>query len=305
VWCVAQRCVCTISSNNFGDLDLFDVAEEGKLSPDNVVLVERSTKKLMGMIEAGDEEIVSVMKNHRHLPTIQSQPTSVEIFMAACRAYSSSPAFGVYSEVEKAYQFMTYSQVLKAVNDLASGLTTLRAVSRGDFIAVAGFSSRDWCLADFTALYLGCPVVPLPLNVVHDDMAFMLRETEAKVVFCSLEEVDIMTGILPSCPHVATVVIMDIMDNDYPAHKDAAAVQRVRAILPSSTTVLHIEELRDCGAMSGQVVLPAIPGRDGMDANPLMGLMYTSGSSGMPKGGMLMESRWLASWKWGFRVRKA
>lgn len=177
---------------------------------------------------------------------------------------------------------MTFGQVMHAVQALATGLTQLGSLERGHFLAVAGYSSKDWVLADCTGLYLGCPVVPIPLNVMPQDSVLMLQETEAKCIFCSMDEVEAMINILPSCPAVTTVVLMDTCKTNNP-DTVKAHMATLRRALPPSTVFLSIEDLLESGAKAPAFTPPAIPGQDGHPRNPLISLMYTSGSSGTPK----------------------
>lgn len=182
--------------------------------------------------------------------------------------------------MDATYEMMTYTDVLNTVQWLATGLTELGSLTRGDFLAVAGYCSRDWVLADIVGMYMGCPVVPVPLNVMAEDSVVMLRETEARCIFCSAEEVASMAIILTSCPDVTTVVLMDTHHAKTTA---APHIEKFRKGLRPSTTFLTIEDLVEIGAKAQHTIPPAIPGQDGVSSNPLVSLMYTSGSSGTPK----------------------
>ena len=49
-------------------------------------------------------------------------------------------------------------------------------------------------------------------------------------------------------------------------------------------------QVLEAGKRAGSVPEPVIPGRNGYPRNPIVNLMYTSGSSGRPKGAEYIES---------------
>ncbi len=92
---------------------------------------------------------------------------------------------------------LTYAALWARVARLATALVAHRGLlRRGQFVAVCGFASADWVVADMASIYACSPMVPLPLNVPFEDVRFMLDETEAAVVFCALEEVPTLLRVL-------------------------------------------------------------------------------------------------------------
>ena len=68
----------------------------------------------------------------------------------------------------------------------------------------------------------------------------------------------------------------------------SGAVAEMRANLPAGCQLTSMEELLAGSDPSASCMV--IPGRDGWVADPLVNLMYTSGSSGRPKGAEYRES---------------
>lgn len=58
----------------------------------------------------------------------------------------------------------------------------------------------------------------------------------------------------------------------------------MQANLPAGAKLTTIDEVLAAGRASGKKPALVIPGKDGRPADPLVNLMYTSGSSGRPKG---------------------
>ena len=78
----------------------------------------------------------------------------------------------------------------------------------------------------------------------------------------------------PILAHVAKVLLRGI--------KNLTLLQQVLCDVIGVQVVI-------AGRQAGAVPEPAIPGQDGYPENPIMHLMYTSGSSGRPKGAEYTE----------------
>ena len=68
------------------------------------------------------------------------------------------------------------------------------------------------------------------------------------------------------------------------AMTSSGAFAEMQANLPAGAKLTTIDEVLAAGRASGKKPELAIPGKDGRPADPLVNLMYTSGSSGRPKG---------------------
>ena len=232
------------------------------------------------------------------LPNIQGYAERTALTW--CRRGSPTPDY-----TEK----LTYRALWERVARLATALVAQRGVvRRGQFVAICGFASADWVVADMAGIYACCPVVPLPLNCPFEDVRFMLDETEAAVVCCALEEVPTILRVLAAgmgdgaaagpAAHAKTLVVLDAGGT---VAEGAAAVARVKAehaaLLEGAalTTVVSMEELV-AGVSPGGIMPPGAP----TGPDELLGLMYTSGSTGRPKGAMYTERLVSVLWSQGF-----
>jgi long-chain acyl-CoA synthetase len=136
-----------------------------------------------------------------------------------------------------------------------------RGVGRGDRVAILANNAVDWLVADFGILYAGAVVVPMFATTADDQVAFILADSEAKLVFVD----------------------------------DAAVAERLRTAIPGAPPVVA---LAGEGAGSLAELVAAGEAQAGADAllrsyhqgiasDELGVLIYTSGTTGQPKGVML------------------
>ena len=138
-------------------------------------------------------------------------------------------------------------------------------VGKGDRVAILSENRWEWLVTDFATLALGAVDVPLYSTLTGDQMGYMLRDAEAKVlVVSSKEQYDkiLSAGELPALEHV---VVMD--EGEYGNAESFGKLMEGAA-----------NKEADAGfdAKVGEV-----------KAEDLATLIYTSGTTGEPKGVML------------------
>lgn len=165
----------------------------------------------------------------------------------------------------------TYREVADAADSLARSLNTIR-VSRGDRIAIAAPNGPEWILTLIAATRLSATVVALNVLYRERELDFMLNESGASVLICSDRT----------------------RDFDF-----ARFLERFRNRLPG---VKHFVFLGDGGFSTSRTwnhLITAAPKtkQQWAPVHPMTPafLLYTSGTTGAPKGAMLTHASILAS----------
>ena len=110
---------------------------------------------------------------------IDAATTSIEVVQAACEGYADRVALRWCKDDASHADYteeMTYAQMWQKVQAMPTNLQAQQLLGKKDFVAVCGFASPGWVLADIAALYVGAVVVPLPLNVPFGDLQYMVSQ---------------------------------------------------------------------------------------------------------------------------------
>jgi long-chain acyl-CoA synthetase len=153
---------------------------------------------------------------------------------------------------------LSWSEVDHAVDAVAAGLLGL-GLARGDRVAIQLGNTPDFPVVYFGALRAGCVAVPVNTGYTEDELRFTLTDSGAAALVTGRAGAATATALAPGIETLRAVVVAGV---------DAA---------PVGTTTL--DALLAAG--SGEPVEAAGGGED------LAVLIYTSGTSGRPKGAML------------------
>ncbi len=164
------------------------------------------------------------------------------------------------------------SGVIRTVVEAAAlGLRSL-GVGPGDRVALISYNRPEWAIADYAVQLLGAVVVPCYTTLPPATLAYILRDAGAKAVIVSTPE--LLAGLRalhPELPEVRHWILLDA--GDRPAAQDLTwkdVIGRGYAASVAGRAALREEALK-------------IP------PDRLASLVYTSGTTGNPKGVMLTQ----------------
>src|SRR5205085_1139417 len=185
-----------------------------------------------------------------------------DLLETRARATPDQPLLAYYDDQDGLRETYTYAQFDARVNQMANFLATSCGVQRGDRVATVAHNHPDTVLAYFACWKIGATVAPQ--NIAEDDarISFILQNAEARLLLARPEYQQRVERIRADAPNIAQVLLLD---------------DQLRAQLdkqPATFTPAEAPDLEDECL-----------------------LVYTSGTTGAPKGVQLIQYNLLADAK--------
>lgn len=154
---------------------------------------------------------------------------------------------------------LTYAQVMERVNRLADALAQ-RGVKRGTRVAVLHTNCHNYLEAYFATALLGGVFVPLNFRAKREELVYMLNDSESSVLFVGDRYVPLVNDFRHEVPLVQDYIAMESPQEGMVYYEDLLA-----AADPERGMALE----------------------EDMNERDLAVLIYTSGTTALPKGVML------------------
>jgi acyl-CoA ligase (AMP-forming) (exosortase A-associated) len=166
----------------------------------------------------------------------------------------------------------TYAALQQSVDGFAAGLMAL-GLARGERVAIYLEKRSETVIASFGAPAAGAVFVPLNPLLKADQVGFILRDCNVRVLVTSPERMAALGEVLTQCPDLRHLVV--------------TAGAAPTGALPAALNVVSWAEL---------VATPVTPGHRVIDTD-MAAILYTSGSTGKPKGVVLSHRNMVAGAK--------
>eukprot|EP00759_Apiculatamorpha_spiralis_P000114 PhF_6_TR10021/c0_g1_i1/m.15339/K01897/ACSL, fadD; long-chain acyl-CoA synthetase len=206
--------------------------------------------------------------------------------VAAADIYAQRPLFVQRQRVGDPFSSFTFRQAYEVALQLGDFLReTLRP---GEFVGICAPNQKEWILWD-----IACALSEIPLIGIHTQWPMkecdhVIRQAKLGVLITDGVSEELMRAVDAQDTVVHTVVLLE---------------NRNRTITPKLghvSKVLHYVDLvksqkpyQDCVLTNG-VTHNSVPEEVGSNPDRIFSVMYSSGTSGYPKGIVVRESSWLS-----------
>jgi long-chain acyl-CoA synthetase len=167
--------------------------------------------------------------------------------------------------------YVSYDELGTISTEIARGLMAT-GIELGDRVAILGLTSADWTLADCGAQCAGAVVTPIYHTNSPDECAYVLADSGAKLIFCEdAAQAAKIERIRDRCPALKHVVLFEGAASET---ETLEGLRRLGAEIQPEAARQRLAEVK---------------------RQDVATLVYTSGTTGPPKGCMLSHENLLAT----------
>ncbi|MCP5464396.1 MAG: long-chain fatty acid--CoA ligase [Deltaproteobacteria bacterium] len=173
---------------------------------------------------------------------------------------------------DKSWQTLSWQDLQSAIQRVAGGLKRL-GVQKGDRVAIFSRTRYEWTIVDLGILAVGGVVVPIYESSTDDQAAYILENAEVKVLF--VENKELFSRIEKEKDNIASL----------------QQIVSFEELPQKAEGIYSLNELKILGVESGQEIYEAALKQIAPD--DIASLVYTSGTTGNPKGAVLTHHNFM------------
>ena len=165
------------------------------------------------------------------------------------------------------YSWKTFKTIGEKIKNFSYGLTDL--ISSRDYLGICAGNRPEWIITDFACILQGIITVPVYCHFHDRDLVFIINNTQISVIVCDQELLPRLINLRLQCPTLRHLICMDVIPETQSA---------LEGLLVHSMDQIE----KDGSKKQHEYVLN--------EPNDCLSIVYTSGTSGYPKGAMISEN---------------
>ena len=179
---------------------------------------------------------------------------------------------------------ISYKDMFNTALEFGAGLLSI-GVERGEHIGLISDNRKEWLQADIGLLSIGAIDVPRGNDATENDLRFILSTAECKIVLADNNtQVRKILGLKDSLPLLTSIICFDQLDEESQKKAETVSVK-----VCSFTDIIQLgKTYRDQNPNKIEEEL------EKGDENDLATLIFTSGTTGEPKGVMLTHKNFIS-----------
>ncbi|OAW00220.1 hypothetical protein, variant [Puccinia triticina 1-1 BBBD Race 1] len=209
------------------------------------------------------------------LPTYHDQPALI------CRAEPPSP---IHQSGQSGCLRLSYAQLDQSINSVALGLLQL-GIRKGDRVGINTPTHSIYPILQWATSKIGAILATVNPAYATSELVNVLKKVDCKILFStpsfkSKDMVPVLSSLFQEIPSLTTLVIVD-NESHLPGKRSKSEIlQKVNSNSSSSSSVIDLEQVirqSPYTSSSGQHSFPEL------EAEDVINLQFTSGTTGLPK----------------------